>query len=177
MPGGPAPYRRRDRAQAADFASIVFDLKLTGLSYRAIDALTQAPDGPTGGHRISTTTAKELVYEEAARRVDPRVDTWRNLSLERLEAVIHDHVQLRNANWDKAMAGQEKPTLAVDRALTGIARGVEQQSKLLGLHVTKIEAQVTEVTQEDLELQEMIRAAKAKVRLEEEALLAEEQAE
>jgi hypothetical protein len=171
MTAGAAPYKKMDPAVRADRAAIVFDLKLQGLSYRQIDALSQAPDGPTGGHRISTTTAKELVYEEAARRVDPRVDAWRTIQLERLEAVLADHLALRNANWDRAMDGEDRPALAVDRALTGVTKTVEAQNKLLGIATTKIEAQVTEVTQQDVELQEMIRAAKAKAALEEAAII------
>lgn len=171
MAGGSAPYRKANPAERAERAAIVFDLKLQGLSLRDIDILTQAADGPTGGHRISATTAKEMVREEAARRVDPRVDEWRAVGLERLESVLRDHLALRNANWAQAMNGDEKPALAVDRALNGVARVVEQQSKLVGAHVTKIDATVTEVTQQDVELQEMIRAAKAKVALEEASIV------
>lgn len=171
MAAGAAPYRKLDPALRAERAAIVFDLRLQGLSYRQIDVLTQAPDGPTGGHRISTTTAKELVYEEAARRVDPRVDAWRTLQLDRLEGVLRDHLALRNAHWDRAMDGEERPALAVDRALNGVTRTVEAQNKLLGIATTKIEAQVVEVTQQDVELQEMIRTAKAKAALEEAAII------
>lgn len=171
MAAGAAPYRKLDPALRAERAAIVFDLRLQGLSYRQIDVLTQAPDGPTGGHRISTTTAKELVYEEAARRVDPKVDAWRTLQLDRLDGVLRDHLALRNAHWDKAMNGEERPALAVDRALSGVTKTVEAQNKLLGIATTKIEAQVVEVTQQDVELQEMIRTAKAKAALEEAAIV------
>ncbi|NEB70300.1 hypothetical protein G3I39_25065 [Streptomyces fulvissimus] len=171
MAAGAAPYRKLDPALRAERAAIVFDLRLQGLSYRQIDILTQAPDGPTGGHRISATTAKELLYEEAARRVDPKVDAWRALQLDRLDGVLRDHLALRNANWDRAMDGEERPALAVDRALNGVTKTVEAQNKLLGLATTKIEAQVVEVTQQDVELQEMIRTAKAKAALEEAAII------
>ncbi|WP_329308346.1 hypothetical protein [Streptomyces microflavus] len=171
MAAGAAPYRKLDPALRAERAAIVFDLRLQGLSYRQIDVLTQAPDGPTGGHRISATSAKELLYEEVERRVDPRVDAWRALQLDRLDGVLRDHLALRNANWDRAMDGEERPALAVDRALNGVTKTVEAQNKLLGLATTKIEAQVVEVTQQDVELQEMIRTAKAKAALEEAAII------
>ncbi|MFF0055668.1 hypothetical protein ACFYRI_14885 [Streptomyces microflavus] len=171
MAAGAAPYRKLDPALRAERAAIVFDLRLQGLSYRQIDILTQAPDGPTGGHRISATSAKELLYEEVERRVDPKVDAWRTLQLDRLDGVLRDHLALRNANWDKAMDGEERPALAVDRALNGVTKIVEAQNKLLGLATTKIEAQVVEVTQQDVELQEMIRTAKAKAALEEAAIV------
>ncbi|MFI6140327.1 hypothetical protein ACIBCC_19330 [Streptomyces griseus] len=173
MAAGAAPYRKLDPALRAERAAIVFDLRLQGLSYRQIDILTQAPDGPTGGHRISATSAKELLYEEVERRVDPKVDAWRTLQLDRLDGVLRDHLALRNANWDKAMDGEERPALAVDRALNGVTKTVEAQNKLLGLATTKIEAQVVEVTQQDVELQEMIRTAKAKAALEEAAIIEE----
>jgi hypothetical protein len=173
---GSAPYRKKNPAERAERAAAVFDLKLQGLSLRQIDILTQAEDGPTGGYRISASTAKEMIREEAARRVDPKVDLWRALGLERLEGVLRDHVALRNAHWDRAMGDQEKgpevaAALAVDRALNGVSRVVEMQSKLVGAHITKIDATVTEVTQQDIELQEMIRAAKAKAALEEQAII------
>ncbi|MEU1088954.1 hypothetical protein ABZ401_19325 [Streptomyces sp. NPDC005892] len=176
MSGGAAPYKKLDPAVRAERAAIIFDLKLQGLSYKSIDILTQAPDGPTGGHRISATTAKELVYEEAARRVDPRVDAWRSIQLERLESVLADHLALRNAHWARAMGDDEKApevtaALAVDRALNGVTKTVDAQNKLLGISTTKIEAQVTEVTQQDIELQEMIRTAKVKTALEEAAII------
>ena len=176
MAAGPAPHRKLDPAVRAERAAIVFDLKLQGLTYRHSDGLTQAPDGPTGGHRISTTTAKELVYEEAARRIDPKVDAWRAIQLDRLEGVLRDHLALRNAHWDRAMGDEEKgpevaAALAVDRALNGVTKTVGEQNKLLGIATTKIEAQVTEVTQQDVELQEMIREARAKAALEEAAII------
>lgn len=176
MTAGPAPYRKLDPAIRAERAAIVFDLRIEGLTYRQIDALSQSPDGPTQGHRISATSAKELLYEEVARRVDPKVDAWRTLQLDRLEGVLRDHLALRNAHWGRAMGDEEKgpevaAALAVDRALNGVTKTVEAENKLLGIATTKIEAQVTEVTQQDVELQEMIRTAKAKAALEEAAII------
>lgn len=172
MAAGPSPSRRKNPAERAHLAAIVFDLKAQGLSYRAIEAITAAPDGPTSGKRISASTAGEMVREEAACRVDPKVEQWRAIELERLEGIYRDHRALRDAHWQRAMGSEEKgpevpAALAVDRALNGMARVVEQESKVLGIHVTKIEAQVTEVTQQDLEMQEIIREAKAKVAAEE----------
>ncbi|MCQ8831771.1 hypothetical protein [Streptomyces malaysiensis] len=182
MAAGPSPSRRKNGAATAEQAAIVFDLKTQGLSYRAIEAITAAPDGPTGGQRIAASTVGELIHAEAARRVDPKVDEWRAIQIERLEGVLRDHRALRDAHWQRAMGSEDKgpevaAALAVDRALNGMARVVEQESKVLGIHVTKIEAQVTEVTQQDLEMQEIIREAKAKVAAEEAALLRGEASE
>ncbi|MEU1787102.1 hypothetical protein ABZ553_14755 [Streptomyces sparsogenes] len=178
MTAGPSPSRRKSITDRAEQAAVVFDLKAQGLSFRAIDIITRDPDGPTGGKRIAPSTACQLVREEAARRVDPKIDEWRAIQIERLEGVLRDHRALRDAHWDRAMGTDEKApevtaALAVDRALNGISRTVEQESKILGIHVTKIEAQVTEVTQQDLEMQEIIAEAKAKVAAEEAALRGE----
>ncbi|MGY0062834.1 hypothetical protein ACWY4P_40915 [Streptomyces sp. LZ34] len=167
MTAGPSPSRRKNIADRAEQAALVFDLKAQGLSYRAIEAITRAPDGPTGGKRISASTAGEMVREEAARRVDPKVDEWRAVGIERLEGVLRDHLALRDAHWQRAIGTEEKgpeiaSALAVDRALSGISRVVEQESKLLGIHITRIDAQVIEVTQQDLELQEMVAELRAK---------------
>lgn len=200
MAGGPAPYRRRNRAQAAEYATIVFDLHIGGLSYRAIDTLSQQPDGPTGGFRISTTKAKELVYAEAARRVDPRVDEYRAIELGRLEASLErlhnmeesvrqtmarKHITVSNGRVIRAenpATGEEEPVeddsfilQAVDR-LTRIEesrrRTGEAIRRLLGLDMPiKVDQQVTEVSQQDLELQEMLRDAKAKLQLEEQQIV------
>ncbi|HKR51992.1 MAG TPA: hypothetical protein VJT72_20925 [Pseudonocardiaceae bacterium] len=108
MAGGSAPSRRRNPAIGAEYAALVFDLKLEGLSFGAIDTLTRAPDGPTRGHRISATTAKELVYAEAARRLDPRVEAWRAIESERLEASL-----VRLTQSAERLDGLEAAALAV----------------------------------------------------------------
>ncbi|WP_199546603.1 hypothetical protein [Streptomyces sp. N35] len=194
MAGGSAPYRRKDRAKSAEFAAIIFDLRLKGLSLREIDALSRTPDGPTGGHRISVTTAKELIYAEAARRVDPRLEAWRAIQVERLEAGLvrldgleeaargvleREHVTVNNGRII-SLDGEPLPDdsfvlQAIDR-LTRIEesrrRTNESLRKILGLDApARSEVQVTEVTQQDIELQEMIRDAKAAVQLEERQIL------
>jgi hypothetical protein len=185
MAGGPAPYNRKNRAKSADYAAIVFDLHLSGLSFRSIDALTQDPSGPTGGHRISTTSAKELVYAEAARRVDPRVDEYRAIELGRYEAALerlhnmeesvravmaHRHVTVNNGRviyvGDEPLQDDTFILQAVDR----LNRIEEQRRKtsdsicrLLGLNMpVKVDYTVTETTQQDIELQEMVAEMRAK---------------
>jgi hypothetical protein len=200
VPGGPAPYRRRDRAQSADHAATVFDLRISGLSYRAIDALTQQADGPTGGQRISCTKAKELVYAEAARRIDPKVDQYRAIELARLEASLdrlhnmeesvrevmaRKHITVNNGRVIKAInaeTGEEEPVeddTFVLQAVDRLTRIEEQRRKvsesirrLLGADMpVKVDATVTETTQQDVELQEMLRDAKAKMQLEEQRIV------
>jgi hypothetical protein len=191
MAGGPAPYNRKNRAKSADYAAIVFDLHLSGLSFRSIDTLTQDPSGPTDGHRISTTSAKELVYAEAARRVDPRVDEYRAIELGRLEQGLErlanmeasvrevmgrKHITVNNGRVIKVINPEtlaEEPVeddtfilQAVDR-LNRIEESRRRTSdsirRLLGLDMpVKVDATITETTQQDLELAELVREAKAK---------------
>lgn len=191
---GGAPYRKANRAERAELAAIVFDLKVQGLSFRAIDALTQAPDGPTGGHRVGASTAKDMVREEAARRVDPKVDEWRAMELGRLDASLErlkgledaarrvlqrEHITVNNGRiivLDGSPLPDDGPVLAaIDRLIKvedARQRNSESRRKLLGLDApAKFDAQVTEVTQQDLELQEMIRDAKAAVQMEEQQII------
>ncbi|MFI1166553.1 hypothetical protein ACH4UM_23855 [Streptomyces sp. NPDC020801] len=194
--GGPVPYQRRNKAARAELAELLFDLRIQGLSFYAIDALSQDPAGPTGGQRVAATTARDLVREEIERRVDPKVDEYRALELARLEAQLErlhnmeasvrrvmgrKHITVSNGRVIKAInpdTGDEEPVeddsfilQAVDR-LNRIEESRRRTSEsirlLLGLNMpVKVDATVTETTQQDLELQEMIRAAKAKVQLEE----------
>lgn len=174
MTAGPSPSHRKGAAQRAADAAICFDLKLQGLTYSAIDALTQNPQGPTRGRRLARATICELVQEHAASLVNPKAEQWRTIQVERLERVLHDHLALRDAHWDRAMDGEDRPALAVDRALTGVTRTIAAESKILGLEITRIEAEVTEITQQDVELQAIIREAKAKNALEEQRLRQEQ---
>lgn len=190
MDGGPNPYKRKNRAKRTEYAEIVFDLTLQGLSIRKIDALTQDPNGPTGGHRISATTVKEMIREEAARRIDPKVDEWRAVQVTRIEAALsrldaleeaahevlrREHITVNNGriiSLDGVPLPDDGPVLAAIDRLVKIEdarlRNGEALRRILGLDMpVKVDATVTETTQQDLELQEMIRDAKAKVQLEE----------
>lgn len=195
MAGGPEPYKRKNPAEHAEKAAIVFQLKLDGHSFRAIEAITAAPNGPTNGARIPWTTARDLLREELARRVDPKIDQYRALHLERLEGELvrlndleararevldRHHITVNNGRVIKLDDGEplqdDGPVLAAIDRLVRIEdarrKNNAEQRKLLGLDApTKVDAQVTEVTQQDIELQEMLRDAKAKVQLEEQRII------
>ncbi|KND45377.1 hypothetical protein [Streptomyces stelliscabiei] len=193
-PGGPAPYRKNNRAERAELAELVFDLKLRGLSFRAIEEATQDPNGPTGGKRVPAGTARDLVRDEAARRVDPKVDAWRAIVVERLEAaharldrmeaaahkvLERHHITVNNGRIITLDDGEplldDGPVLAAIDRLAKIEdarlKNNESLRRLFGLDMpVKVDATVTEVTQQDLELQEMLREAKAHVAAQEEEL-------
>lgn len=194
MAGGPNPYKLSNKEARADLASTVFDLRVQGLSFHAIDALTQTPDGPTGGKRIPASTARDLCREEHERRIDPKVDEYRALELARLEAALErlhhmeesvrtvmarKHVTVNNGRviyiGDEPMEDDTFVLQAVDR-LNRIEesrrRTSESIRRLLGLDMPiKVDQTVTETTQQDIELQEMIRDAKARVQLEEQGIV------
>jgi hypothetical protein len=185
MAGGPAPYNRKNPAEQAEKAAIVFQLKLDGHSFRAIEAITTAPDGPTSGDRIPWTTARDLLREELARRVDPKIDAYRALHLERLEGELvrlgelearakqvldRHHITVNNGRViaiDGEPLQDDGPVLqAIDRLVRiedARRKNNAEQRKLLGLDApTKVDATVTETTQQDIELQEMVAEMRAK---------------
>lgn len=191
---GSDPYKRANKAAQAEKATLVFDLKLQGHSFHAIESITSDPDGPTGGERIPWTTARDLVKKEAARRVDPKVDAWRAIVIERLEAthtrldrlesaalkvLERHHITVNNGRVitvDGEPLLDDAPVLAAIDRLVKIeaerVRNGEALRRLLGLDMpVKVDATVHETTQQDLELQEMIRDAKAKVQLEEQRIV------
>jgi hypothetical protein len=193
MAAGPAPYNRRNPAEQAEKAAIVFQLKLDGHSFRGIEAITAAPNGPTSGERIPWTTARDLLREELARRVDPKIDAYRALHLERLEAELlrldelekrarrvldRHHITVNNGRViaiDGEPLQDDGPVLAaIDRLIKiedARRKNNESQRKLLGLDApTKVDAQVTEVTQQDIELAELVREAQAKNAAEEQRI-------
>jgi hypothetical protein len=155
------------------------------MSFGAIDDLTQHPDGPTGGVRISSSTARDLCREEAARRVDPKIDAWRAIIVERLEGALarldtleqaalkvleRHHITVNNGRVivvDGEPLLDDGPVLqAIDRLVK--IEGERQRNaaslrQLFGLDApTKVEATVTETTQQDIALQELVAEMKVK---------------
>lgn len=199
MAGGPAPYSKRKRADRAHYAGIVFDLSLQGLSVRKIEEATKDPNGPTDGHRIAATTAKEMIREEAARRIDPKVDEWRAVQVARIEAALarldgleeaaikvleREHITVNNGRIivlnDMPLPDDGPVLAAIDRLVKiedARLRNGEALRRILGLDMpVKVEATVTETTQEDMELAELVREAQAKNAAEEAAIKGEESA-
>lgn len=185
MAGGSAPYRRKNTAARTEHAEAVFDLRLKGHSLRDIDTITQDPNGPTGGHRISASIAKQLVREEAARRLDPKVDAWRALQVARVEKALarldaleeaahqvlrRAHITVNNGRiilLDGMPLPDSGPVLAaIDRLIKiedARQRNNDALCRILGLNApTQVEATVTETTQQDIAVQELVAEMKAK---------------
>ena len=185
MPGGPSQYRRTNRAEGVELAQIIFDLRLGGLSYRAIEAATQDPDGPTGGKRVAYASAKEMVDKEAARRIDPKVDAWRAIVVERLEGaharldrmeaaartvLERHHITVNNGRIitvDGEPLLDDGPVLAAIDRLAKIEdarlKNNESLRRLFGLDMpVKVDHTVTETTQQDIALQELVTEMRAK---------------
>lgn len=185
MAGGPTPYSRSSRAERAHYAEIVFNLTLDGHSTRKIDELSRDPNGPTGGHRISSTTAKEMIREEAARRIDPKVDEWRALQVTRIEAALarldgleeaavkvleREHITVNNGRIivlnDQPLPDDGPVLAAIDRLIKiedARLRNGEALRRILGLDMpVKIDATVTETSREDIALQELVAEMRAR---------------
>lgn len=185
MAGGSAPYRKKNTAERTEHAEVVFDLRLKGLSLRAIDTLTQDPNGPTGGHRISASIAKQLVREEAARRLDPKVDAWRALQVARIEAALarldaleeaahavlrREHITVNNGRvillHDMPLPDDGPVLAAIDRLVKiedARLRNTDALCRILGLNApAQVEATVTETTQQDIAVQELVAEMRAK---------------
>lgn len=191
MAAGPGPYNRNNKATRTELAEMVFDLLAQGHSLRGIDRLTQDPNGPTSGKRIPYGTVRDLVAEEVASRVDPRVAEYRTLELARLEASLErylnmeesvrtvmarKHITVNNGRVIRAInpdtleeENVEDDTFvlqAVDRLNRiedGRRRTSESIRRLLGLDApVKVDATVTETTQQDIAVQELVAEMKAK---------------
>jgi hypothetical protein len=191
---GPFPYRKKNTPDRVHAAEVVFELKARGLTFAAIDDLTSDPDGPTGGHRIAASTARDLVREEAARRLDPKIDTWRAVVLERIENALprldrleqvalgvleKHHITVNNGRIIKLDDGEPLadygPVLAAIDRLVKIegerTKNHDALRKLFGLDMpVRVDATITETTQQDIELQELIREAKVRVAGEEQQI-------
>lgn len=144
-----------DRVATTEAQIKAYEMKLAGKSFRAI--------GEELG--VSHTWARELVEREIEARKWPVVAKWREVELARLEAM---HQALWNLVIKHAEAGDLAAVLAV---MDRLEKFGARRSKLLGLDAPiQVDATVHEVTQQDLEIQELIQDAEAKAKLAEDAI-------
>lgn len=168
---GANPHRTAEREQA-------YELRLRGMTHRQI----------ADQMGCSHTKVQDLLREEISNRLDPLKDQYLQYELDRLDkyqqaaiyVLEHPGVIHHVAHWDGTYETSDDgerfkkitmvPVLVVDDkkilgALDRLVRISESRRKLVGLDApVKVSAdvQVTETTQEDMELQELIRDAKAK---------------
>lgn len=141
MPATQSTAPGEDVAIAEDEKAL--ELRLTGLTYRAMSSELD----------ISFKTAERRVKRALNRRLAPKVDEYRAMEDERILFVIAKLIVIADNDDVKA----------ADRiaAYNSILRASAQRAALHGLNApVKVDATVVTVSQEDLEMQELIREAK-----------------
>lgn len=173
---GPHTHRTRGASDArrTQEREQAYELRLRGRTLRQIAA----------DMGCSTAKVQDLLREEIKERLDPLKDQYLQYELDRLDAMQQAVIAVLEQPWTvvtvsyetgevdddgKPEWGLRKIAIVDDRKILGavdrLVRISESRRKLVGLDApVKVQAdvQVTETTQEDLELQELIREAKAK---------------
>ena len=176
--GGPAHRSTGTDASRIALRERAYELRLRGRTIRQI--------GEDIGR--SHTTVHDLLREEIHHRLDPLKDQYLQYELDRLDhmqqavlAVLDNPGQIHTVmewqgEWEITEEGQRYRKLVPvdvvivdDRKILGavdrLVRISESRRKLVGLDApVKVQADlsVTETTQEDLEMQELLREAKAR---------------
>jgi Homeodomain-like domain len=115
------------------------ELRAAGASYREIGAALGVTH--VTARNWVLTAVDEVKYEQAE-------------TMRKVEGTSLDRLQ--RAMWPEAIQGDAKAAMAVLRIM-------ERRARLFGLDApVKVDAQVTEVTQADMEMAELVREAKAK---------------
>ncbi|MEV8615678.1 hypothetical protein AB0383_48635 [Amycolatopsis sp. NPDC051373] len=160
---------RANPAAKAEKQIRAYELKLRGLSLRAISAQMQAE----GYEGVSHEAVRQLISAEADSRVTPFAAEYRTMQLDQLDSMRHAVIKvLETQHWtvsqgrvvymgddeEKQPLEDDGPVLAaVDRLL----RIAERESKLLGLDAparAEIESRVEQIAPDVLSL---IEAAEA----------------
>lgn len=154
---------RRD-AQAAE-------LRAQGRTYQQItDELGYADRG--NAHRAVRRALRDIVKGPAEKLIQQEAERLDTLYEEALAVLERDHLTVSHGRIICGDDGQPIPDdgpklAAIDR----LVKIRESYRRLFGLDSpTKVDATVHEVTQQDLELQEMLREAKARTRAEEQQI-------
>lgn len=143
------PSAKPNPARIADEQHRCLDLKRQGLSVRAIAAETHIP----------RSTVEDRLKAAYAELVLPLADEVRKLDLERIDSWL-------KRLEDRLVAGED-PVRVVPIAL----KALERRAKLTGADAPmQLDATVHEITQQDIELNEIVNAARARVALEESRL-------
>lgn len=138
--GGSITHRALNRATVAEQQAECYRLRLTGMS---IEAIAKA----TG---IARSTVHDRIQAEITAVVSPLAEEVRKMELARLD------------RWLEKLNDQIEDGRSVARNVEVACRVSERRAKLTGADAPeKVEAIVTQVTQEDLALAELVREANA----------------
>jgi hypothetical protein len=168
MAGGVQPWRppRYTNAHFAEEQRACYELRLQGLSIRQISDATG----------LSPSTVYRRIQCEIRETVQPLADEVRQLELDRLDRLQQIALRVMDAahplvsdgrvvhaampDGTKVPLQDHGPVLA---AMDRFLKIQDRRSKYLGLDAAmKVDATVTETTQEDIALAEMVREAQAK---------------
>lgn len=140
-PGADQAFNRARRAK-------LIQMRVQGVSYDRIAVelgyATDISDGISTARKDFTRAKRE-----ARGLAEDEADAWRELESDRYDALIAAH-------WTMAMSGEDV------RAADIVRKCIGDQADLWGIKRILVDATVTEVTQEDLALHEMIAEAKAR---------------
>ncbi len=169
MPGGIQPYRkpRYTNAHFAEEQRICYELYLAGHSLREIAEIT---------HLSKSTVARRLECE-IRETVDPLREQYKRVHHDRLERLFNRAVEIMRTPHPLVSDGRivrgadGQPLEDHGVTLAAIGRAESLVGRMMRLDGTegalKVDATVTELTQQDLELAEMVRDAQAKAAAEE----------
>lgn len=145
----PPPQVRTPAADIAKQQAECYQLQLEGLSIRDIAKRTG----------LSRGTVQNRISAQCTAIVQPLAEQVRARHLAQITA------------WLAKLNAQINEGFAIPRCVEVGTRLLEREAKLLGIDAPQqIEATVTQVTQADLELQELLREARAASALEQEKL-------
>ena len=149
---GSQARRAPNPAQVAEQQESCYELKLAGWSYQRIATETG----------LAVGTVHNRIQARIEQRVQPLADELRAIEVDRLDRYL--------AKLDAQI--QEDRSLA--RNVEVAVKVAERRAKLLGIDAPeKVEATVTEVTQEDIALAELVAEARAASAIEEARLRGE----
>ena len=178
-------FARRPETAARDAEAAI--LRGQGFTYPAIAQRLGFADRGNAYHAVQRAIA-DVIPEPAEsvlffelERLDAELERLNDLEEEVRTVLNRRHVTVSNGrvilhpDTEEPMEDDGFVLQAVDRLLKieeARRRNGERRAKYTGIEASiKVDATVREVTQQDLELQEMLREAKAKMRAEEQQIL------
>lgn len=165
------PHSKTDVATRAEAQRSAYEMKLKGMSNVAIAEVMGVSPSTISRYVKAEATAQVLGPAEEYRAMElDRLDRY----LSRLESTFHDcdHEE-ELAEWAENGRNGAPPVCRQDipKSVLAALKVADHRAKLLGLYApVKVDAQVAEVTQADLELQALLREAKTRAAMQAQAL-------